>query len=154
MECLVKNRKADAQMGGVARSDKTSLSGQDSVGFPQEINEAARLAADDRDGSFCCYGAAMKVFKRVDRQETGRWLANRAENSHLPFRRPRAMPGLRRTRVPQIFAAVHSSVHNQVNPEPSLSNRNTFKRNRTAALAERRPPVPETPITNGVDFGG
>ena len=31
------------------------------------------------------YGAAMKVIGNADRQETGRWLNNRAENSHLPF---------------------------------------------------------------------
>jgi putative transposase len=33
------------------------------------------------------YGAAMKVVGNTERQETGRWLNNRAENSHLPFRR-------------------------------------------------------------------
>jgi len=31
------------------------------------------------------YGAAMKVIGNADRQETGRWLNNRAENSHQPF---------------------------------------------------------------------
>ena len=33
------------------------------------------------------YGAAMKVVGNADRQETGRWCNNGAENSHLPFRR-------------------------------------------------------------------
>jgi putative transposase len=33
------------------------------------------------------YGAAMKVIGNAAKQETGRWLNNRAENSHLPFRR-------------------------------------------------------------------
>ena len=33
------------------------------------------------------YGAALKEIGNADRQETGRWLNNRAENSHLPFRR-------------------------------------------------------------------
>ncbi|MBO6899547.1 MAG: IS6 family transposase, partial [Shimia sp.] len=33
------------------------------------------------------YGAAMRVIGNADRQETGRWVNNRAENSHLPFRR-------------------------------------------------------------------
>jgi hypothetical protein len=33
------------------------------------------------------YGAAMKDIGNADRQETGRWLNNRAENSHFPFRR-------------------------------------------------------------------
>ena len=31
------------------------------------------------------YGAALKDIGAADRQETGRWLNNRAENSHLPF---------------------------------------------------------------------
>jgi putative transposase len=33
------------------------------------------------------YGAAMKEIGNQDRQEVGRWLNNRAENSHQPFRR-------------------------------------------------------------------
>lgn len=33
------------------------------------------------------YGAALKHLGVEDRQETGRLLNNRAENSHLPFRR-------------------------------------------------------------------
>ena len=32
-------------------------------------------------------GAAMMEIGNVDRQETGRWLNNRAENSHLPCHR-------------------------------------------------------------------
>jgi putative transposase len=31
------------------------------------------------------YGAVMKVIGNVDKQETGRRLNNRAENSHQPF---------------------------------------------------------------------
>jgi putative transposase len=33
------------------------------------------------------YGAAMKGIGNADRQETGRWLNNRVENSNQPFRR-------------------------------------------------------------------
>ena len=33
------------------------------------------------------YGAALKDLGRGDDREMGRWLNNRAENSHLPFRR-------------------------------------------------------------------
>lgn len=32
-------------------------------------------------------GAALKETGLADRRETGRWVNNRAENSHLPFRR-------------------------------------------------------------------
>ena len=85
------------------------------------------------------YGAAMKVVGNADRQETGRWLNNRAENSHLPFRRrERAMLRFRLMRSLQKFASVHASVSNHFNQERSLSSRNLFKLNRTAALAEWR----------------
>jgi len=82
--------------------------------------------------------AAMKVIGNADRQETGRWLDNRAENSHLPFRRrERAMLRFRRARSLQKFAAVHAAVHNHFN-ERHLSSRATFKLNRAAALSEWR----------------
>ncbi|WP_369914278.1 DDE-type integrase/transposase/recombinase [Maritimibacter sp. 55A14] len=85
------------------------------------------------------YGAAMKEIGAADRQETGPWMNNRAENSHLPFRRrERAMLRFRRMRSFQKFAAVHSSVTNHLNRERSLSSRDIFKTNRAAALAEWR----------------
>jgi len=85
------------------------------------------------------YGAALKQIGATDRQETGRWANNRAENSHLPFRRrERAMLRFRRMRSLQKFAAVHASVYNHFNQERSLSTRPNFKLNRAAALAERR----------------
>lgn len=85
------------------------------------------------------YGAAMKVIGNAGRQETGRWLNNRAENSHLPFRRrERAMLRFRQMRCLQKFAAVHSSVHNHFNQERHLYSRDNFKLNRTAALSEWR----------------
>jgi len=85
------------------------------------------------------YGAALKEIGAAHRQETGRWLNNRAENSHLPFRRlERAMLRVRRMRSLQKFAAVHDSVSNHFNMERSLSSRHLFKANRTAALVEWR----------------
>ncbi|AXI45547.1 IS6 family transposase [Sulfitobacter sp. SK012] len=85
------------------------------------------------------YGAAMKVIGNVDKQETGRCLNNRAENSHQPFRRrERGMLRSRRTRTLQKFVSVHSSVHNHFNQERHLYSRANFKLNRTAALTEWR----------------
>ena len=85
------------------------------------------------------YGAALKEIGAGSLQETGRWANNRAENSHLPFRRrERAMLRFRRMRSLQKFAAVHASVSNHFNQERSLSRRNHFKANRAAALAEWR----------------
>ena len=85
------------------------------------------------------YGVAMKVIGNVDKQETGRWLNNRAENSHQPFRRrERAMLRFRRMRTLQKFVAVHASVHNHFNQERHLYNRSNFKLKRAAALTEWR----------------
>jgi putative transposase len=73
------------------------------------------------------------------KQETGRWLNNRAENSHLPFRRrERAMLRFRKLQSLQKLVAVHSSIYNHFNQERHLYSRNNFKLNRTAALAEWR----------------
>jgi putative transposase len=75
----------------------------------------------------------------ADRQETGRWLNNRAENSHLPFRRrERAMLRFRQMRSSQKFVAIHGSVHNHFNQERHLYSRDNFKLNRAAALSEWR----------------
>ena len=85
------------------------------------------------------YGAALKEIGAADWQETGRWLNNRAENSHLPFRRrERAMLRFRRMRSLQKFAAVHASIYNLFNSERSLHSRPNFKLNRAAALSEWR----------------
>jgi len=85
------------------------------------------------------YGAALREIGGSDLQVTGRWLNNRAENSHLPFRRrERAMLRFRRMRSLQKFAAVHSSIHNHFNQERHLYSRSNFKFNRAAALAEWR----------------
>ena len=85
------------------------------------------------------YGAALRELGIADRQETGRWANNRAENSHQPFRRrERAMLRFRRMRTLQKFASVHASVFNHFDQERSLSSRTAFKLNRAAALAEWR----------------
>ncbi len=85
------------------------------------------------------YGAAMKVIGNAERQETGRWLNNRAENSHQPFRRrERAMAKFRSAKSLQKFASIHSSVHNHFNQERHLNSRENFKLNRSTALAEWR----------------
>jgi putative transposase len=85
------------------------------------------------------YGAAMRDIGNAEKQKTGRWLNNRIENSHLPFRRrERAMLRFRQMRCLQKFAAVHSSVHNHFNQERHHYSRGNFKTLRAAALAEWR----------------
>ena len=95
-----------------------------------------RVIVTDRLGS--C-GAAMKVIGVEDRQICGQWLNNRAENSHQPFRRREgAMARFRDIKTLQKFAVAHASSHNHFNQERHLYNRETFKLNRSAALAEWR----------------
>ncbi|WP_338242747.1 IS6 family transposase [Maricaulis maris] len=85
------------------------------------------------------YKAAMRDLGNVSRQQTGRWLNNRAENSHQPLRRrEKIMTRFRSMRSLQKFAAVQSSVHNHFNLERHFYRREEFKENRSAALAEWR----------------
>jgi putative transposase len=85
------------------------------------------------------YRAAMNVIGNGADQICGRWLNNRAENSHQPFRRrERAMAKFRETKTLQKLASVHASIHNHFNLERQLTPRETIKRNRSAALAEWR----------------
>jgi putative transposase len=85
------------------------------------------------------YGAAMKVIGNADRQECGRWMNNRAENSHQPFRRrERAMLRFRSMKTLQKFCSVHASVQNHFNKERHLVSRETYKQGRSAAQAEWR----------------
>jgi putative transposase len=90
----------------------------------------------DRLGS---YGAAMKAIGIAGRQQCGRWLNNRAENSHQPFRRKEgAMAKFRDIKTLQKFASVHASIHNHFHQDRHLNRRSIFKQNRSVALAEWR----------------
>ncbi len=83
--------------------------------------------------------AAMRELGNVDRREIGRWANNRAENSHLPFRRrERAMLRFRRMKTLQKFALVHANLHNHFNLKRHIIDRQTYKERRSAALAEWR----------------
>jgi len=85
------------------------------------------------------YGAALKEIGAADRQETGRWLNSRAENSHLPFRRrEQAMCRFRRMKTQQKFSSVHAQVHNHFSQERHLISRDLYRQRRSAALAEWR----------------
>ena len=85
------------------------------------------------------YRAAMAMIGNAANQICGRWLNNRAENSHQPFRRREgAMAKFRDIKTLQKFASVHASIFNHFNFERHLTRRETFKQNRSAALAEWR----------------
>ena len=83
------------------------------------------------------YRAAMNVIGNAAAQTCGRWLNNRAENSHQPFRRREgAMARFRNIKTVQKFAAVHASIYNYFNHQRHLNRRAIFKQARAAAMAE------------------
>jgi len=95
---------------------------------------APKMIVTDRLRS---YRAAMSELGNATKQNTGRWLNNRAENSHLPFRRrERAMQRFRTTRSLQKFTSIHSSVTNHFNLQRHLITRDDYKTKREAALIE------------------
>ena len=83
------------------------------------------------------YPAAMRDLGNLDRRIMGQRLNNRAENSHLPFRRrEHAMLRFRQTKTLQKFVSVHASFYNHFNSERHLIDRQTYKSRRSAALVE------------------
>ncbi len=85
------------------------------------------------------YRAAMKIIGNEKSQECRRWLNNRAENSHQPFRRREgAMSRFRDIKTLQKFASVHASIHNHFNHDRHLTSRTEFRKARSAAIAEWR----------------
>ena len=83
------------------------------------------------------YRAAMNVIGNQVAQDVGRWKNNRAENSHLPFRRrERAMSKFRLGQSLQKLTTVNSSTCNHFNFQRHLISRDEFKVQRNAALVE------------------
>jgi putative transposase len=100
---------------------------------PKRHGSPAAIATD----GLRSYRAAMSELGNGDKREVGRWANNRVENSHLPFRRRgRAMLRSRRMKTLQKFASVHANVHNHINLERHLVDRQTYKERRSAVLAE------------------
>ena len=102
------------------------------------LKRHGKVEAIVTDG-LCSYPAAMREIGNLDRREMGRWLNNRADNSHLPFRRREcAMLRIRQMKSLQKFASVHHNAHNHFNAERHLISPNLYKQRRSAALVERQ----------------
>ncbi len=83
------------------------------------------------------YPAAMRDLGNLDRREMGRSLNNRAENSHLPFRRQeRATLRFRQMKSLLKFAPAHANVRNHFNLDRHLTVRQTYNTASTGALDE------------------
>ena len=79
----------------------------------------------------------MTDLGNAENRDVGRHSNNRAENSHLPFRRrERAMLRFKQMRSLRKFASVHASLQNHFAQEHRLVDRTTSKERRSAALAE------------------
>jgi len=83
--------------------------------------------------------AALSNLGIGGRQETARWLNNRAENSHQLFRRrERSMQRFRGAATLQKFVSIHATTRNHFNLDRHLSRRPDFKQRRDAVLADWR----------------
>ncbi|MEL6831275.1 MAG: IS6 family transposase [Pseudomonadota bacterium] len=104
--------------------------------FKKALKRHGKAEAIVTDG-LMSYLAAMRGLGNLEKREMGRWLNNRAENSHLPFRRrERAMLPFRQMKSLQKFASVHTNVHNHFSSNRHLPDRQTYKANRSAVLAD------------------
>ena len=98
------------------------------------------------------YGAAMDELGNRQKQEVGRWVNSRVENSHLPFRRREwAMLRFWQIESLQKFASVHANVHNHFSLERRLVDRTTFKNDaplpwRSGRFSPARPRAPKTQV--------
>ena len=85
------------------------------------------------------YGAALKDIGCKPIQSVGRWMNNRAENSHIVFRRrERAMNKFRNNKILQKFTSIHSQIQNHFNGERHLIKRHDYLSFRTQAFLEWR----------------
>jgi len=87
----------------------------------------------------CSYPAAMKEVGVSGRQEAGRRLNNRAENSHQPLRqRERRMKRFKSPRSAQRFLSIHAAVYNVFNIQRHLTSRRTLRVFRDQAMVTWR----------------
>ena len=85
------------------------------------------------------YGAALKEIQCSNLQETGIYLNNACEDSHLPFRRKeRSMHKFRNGVTLQIFTSIQSQIYNHFNHQRHVQKRDIFKQQRINSLSEWR----------------
>ena len=110
---------------------------QGCTGFSEESDEAVWSAKGHRHRSSSIISGCDGSLGNARRQEIGRWLNNRGENSHLPFRRREySMQRFCREKTLQKLVSVHSEVCNHFNHERHLGSRDDFKGRREATLVE------------------
>jgi len=79
----------------------------------------------------------MRELGNAEKQNYGGRLNNRAENSHLPFRRREyAMLGFRKLATLEKFTSIHGQIYNHFNGERHLTNRQIYKKHRSDAQSE------------------
>ena len=103
---------------------------------PTPLQYVPRVIVTDKLRSYAV--AQRQLLPKVEHRQS-RYLNNRAENSHQPFRRrERAMQLFRSARTLQKFSSIQAQVHNHFNQERHLVTREVYKQRRSAALVEWR----------------
>ena len=83
------------------------------------------------------YGAALSALNLHHIHETSRYSNNRAENSHLHFRRKeRSIYRFRQARTLQKFITIQGTFQNHFNSQRHLLNRENFKTSRDISLQQ------------------
>jgi putative transposase len=94
-----------------------------------------RMVTDDLRS----YGAAARALGLERLHERGRWMNNRAENSHQPTRRrERKMQRFKSAGSAQKFLSTHAAVHNTFNVQRHLTSAQTHRVLRAAAMTTWR----------------
>ena len=97
-----------------------------------------RMVTDDLRS----YSAAVRVLGIEHCHERGRWMNNRAENSHQPTRRrERKMQRFKSPGSAQKFLSTHAAVYNTFNLQRHLVSAQTHRVLRTDAMATWRTAV-------------
>lgn len=85
------------------------------------------------------YRSALRYLHYSGSHVMGRWVNNRAENSHLVFRRKeRAMSRFRSNKTLQKFTSIQGQIQNHFNGDRHLNSRQHYREFRSAALVEWR----------------
>ncbi len=88
---------------------------------------------------FEAYPVAIRKERLCAFHDQGIRAKNRTGNSHQPVRRrERAMAKFRSAKSLQKFASAHASIHNHLSLQRHLVRRDTFKNDRSVAVAEWR----------------
>jgi hypothetical protein len=121
----------------VRRGDSSPAGGGHAPAHPLAMAPGRGLREDQRRNALPLAGCRSRGGGAGPVGRRSQSFVSKCENSHQPLRRrERAMLRFRQMKSLQKFASVHASLHNHFNTDRHLTERENFKAQRSAALAE------------------